>query len=43
MPFEVFFIGFVGIIFSDILYGMIKFIPVKDERTGQMKLFAIGT
>jgi hypothetical protein len=25
------------------LYGMIKFIPVKDKRTGQTKRWAIGT
>ena len=26
-----------------VLFGMIKFIPVKDERTGQTKRWAIGT
>ena len=43
VPFEVVFVAFLGLILCDILYGMIKFIPVKDERTGQTKRWAIGT
>ena len=43
LPFEVLFLGILGLILCDILYGMIKFIPVKDERTGQTKRWAIGT
>ena len=43
VPFEVVFVGILSFIFTDILYGMIKFIPVKDERTGQTKPWAIGT
>ena len=41
--FEVFFVGTLCLIFTDILYGMIKFIPVKDEHTGQTKRWAMGT
>jgi len=43
VPFECVFIGFPSLILMDILCGMIKFIPVKDERTGQTKHWAIGT
>ena len=43
VPFEVLFIGIINMILCDILYGMIKFIPVKDRRTGQTKRWAIGT
>ena len=43
VPFEVVFVFVLGLILMDILYGMIKFIPVKDERTGQTKRWAIGT
>ena len=43
VPFEVVFVGILALILADILYGMIKFIPVKDERTGQTKRWAIGT
>jgi hypothetical protein len=42
VPFEVLFVGTLGLILTDILYGMIKFIPVKDKRTGQVKRWAIG-
>ena len=35
VPFEVVFVGILGLILMDILYGMIKFIPVKAERTGK--------
>ncbi len=42
VPFELFFVAIVGFILCDILFGMIKFIPVKDKRTGQTKRFAIG-
>ena len=41
-PFEVVFLGILSPILMDILFGMIKFIPVKDERTGQTKRWAIG-
>ena len=42
-PFEVVIVGVLAFILSEILYGMIKFIPVKDKRTGQIKRWAIGT
>ena len=42
VPFEVVFVGIPSLILCDILFGMIKFIPVKDERTGQTKRWAIG-
>jgi len=42
VPFEALFIGVTSCIVSDIVYGMIKFIPVKDKRTGQTKRWAIG-
>ena len=37
VPFEAMFISIIGQIAGDILFGMIKFIPVKDKRTGQVK------
>ena len=43
LPFEQIFVGGLSFIFTDILYGMIKFIPVEDKRTGQTKTWAIGT
>ena len=42
VPFEALFVAFLGFILSDVVYGMIKFIPVKDKRTGQTKSWAIG-
>jgi hypothetical protein len=42
VPFESFFLGILGLIAMDILYGMIKFIPVKNKRTGHVKRWAIG-
>jgi hypothetical protein len=42
VPFESLFVGILGLIGGDILYGMIKFIPVKDKQTGQVKTWAIG-
>ena len=42
VPFEVLFVGIFTLIVGDILYGMIKFIPVKDKQTGQVKIWAIG-
>jgi hypothetical protein len=42
VPFEVLFVGIFTLIVGDILYGMIKFIPVKDKRIGQVKTWAIG-
>ena len=35
--------GILNFIVTDILFGMIKFIPVKDKRTGQTKHYGIGT
>ena len=43
LPFEAIIVGVLTTIVGDILYGMIKFIPVKDMRTGQTKRWAIGT
>ena len=42
LPFEVTIVGVLTMIVSDILYGMIKFIPIKNKRTGQTKRWAIG-
>ena len=42
VPFEVLFVGIFTLIVGDILFGMIKFIPVKNKRTGQVKTWAIG-
>ena len=42
VPFEVLFVAILGMIAMDILFGMIKFIPVKDKRTGQVKRWSIG-
>jgi hypothetical protein len=42
VPFEALFIGILTFIATDILYGMIKFIPVKNKQTGQYKRWAIG-
>ena len=43
LPFEAIILGVLVPILMYILYGMIKFIPVKDKRTGQTKRWAIGT
>ena len=43
LPLEVIIVGDLTFILGDIIYGMIKFIPVKDKRTGQIKRWAIGT
>ena len=43
VPFEVVFARMVNMIMGDIIFGMIKFIPVKNERTGQTKRWNIGT
>jgi len=43
VPFEAVFIGFLGLVFGEILFGMIKLVPVKDKRTGKTKRWAIGT
>ena len=43
VPFEVVIVGICGILIGEILFGMIKFIPVKNERSGQTKRWAIGT
>jgi len=42
VPFEALFVGILGFIATEILFGMIKFIPVKDKRTGQYKRWSIG-
>jgi hypothetical protein len=42
VPFESLFVGIFVFIATDILYGMIKFIPVKNKQTGQYKRWAIG-
>ena len=42
VPFEASFIGILSFIATDILYAMIKFIPVKNKQTGQYKRWAIG-
>jgi len=42
VPFEAAFLTMGAIPLMNIVYGMIKFIPVKDERTGQTKKWAIG-
>lgn len=41
-PFETLFVGLIAMLMSDVLYSMIKFIPVKNKRTGQTKRWAIG-
>jgi ABC-type enterochelin transport system permease subunit len=43
MPFQVIFIAILGMIMGNIMYGGIKFIPVKNKRTDQTKKWAIGT
>jgi len=42
VPFEAMFVAILSLIVMDILFGMIKFIPVKDKRTGQLKTWSIG-
>ena len=42
VSFEALFIAILGFIASEILYAMIKFIPVKNKQTGQYKRWAIG-
>jgi hypothetical protein len=42
VPFESLFVVIIGLIGGDILYGMTKFIPVKNKQTGQYKRWAIG-
>ena len=42
VPFEAVFVGSMDFIICDAVFGMIKFIPVKDKRTGQTKKWAIG-
>ena len=43
VPFEAIVVGILGLFVVDIVYGMIKFIPVKNKITGQTKRWAIGT
>jgi hypothetical protein len=42
VPFEAVLLGTLGMPLMTVLYGMIKFIPVKNERTGRTKRWAIG-
>jgi len=42
-PFELSFLGILTILLMDILFGMIKLIPVKDKRTGQIKKWQLGS
>ena len=42
-PMEVSTGGILNFIVTDIFFAMIKFIPVKDKRTGQTKHYGIGT
>jgi len=43
LPFEIVILPLIVIPLMDILYGVLKFIPVENERTGQVKRWAIGT
>ncbi len=43
LPFEPLFVMNIGLFLGNVLFAMIKFIPVKDERTGQVKRWALGT
>ena len=43
VPFELVFVAIGGFVLTDIVFGMIKFIPVKNERTGKTKRWAMGT
>ena len=43
VPFETMLCAIPGFVICDILFGMIKFIPVKDKRTDQTKRWALGT
>ena len=43
VPFEAPVAGILNFIVSEILFGMIKFIAVKDKRTGQTKYHGLGT
>ena len=43
IPFEAIFVGALTFIIGNVLYGMIKFIRVKDKETGLTKRWAIGT
>jgi len=42
VPFEVLFLAILGFVVGEPLLGMLKFIPVKDKRTRQVKRWAIG-
>jgi len=43
VPFEALFSSILGLILMEVICGMIKFIPVKDQETGQTNRWAIGT
>ena len=42
VPFEAINVGILSFIFTDVLFGMVKFIPVKNKVTGQTKRWAVG-
>jgi len=42
VPFETVFVSIITLTMMDILFGMIKFIPIRDKRTGQVKRWSIG-
>ena len=43
VPFEAAFVGLLGLFCADLVFGMIKVVPVKDNRTDQIKRWALGT
>ena len=43
VPFEAVFVAVLSIFATDIVYGMIKFIPVKDKRTKKIKRYSLGS
>jgi len=43
VPFELVFISVFGILMCHILFGVFKFIPVKDQQTGRTKMYGLGT
>lgn len=42
IPFEILCLGILGFIALDVLYGMIKIIPIRDKRTGETERYAVG-
>ena len=43
VPFEALFVGIFGLVLAELLYSFLKCIPVRDEITKQVKLYAVGT